>query len=293
MVTGEMSPIVRGTIVPTPLHQLQIEQQRPRRESSPPSSSAIAGALRLSRAAELTIVIPTYNERENIRPLLSGLRAAMTGTRWEAIFVDDSSPDGTAEQIESCAKNDKRIRLIRRTNERGLASACIAGIRASRSRYVAVMDSDLQHDETVLPKMLEAIRGKHCDVVVASRMVNGGSMGEFALHRRLLSCIGSRIGRWASGTDVADVMSGFFVVDRRYFLSVEDSLTGTGFKILLDLLASSRRQVRVAEVPYRFRTRIAGESKLRARIELEYLYLLAAKIFNRMRRRPVAARVPI
>jgi dolichol-phosphate mannosyltransferase len=293
MAPGAMSPTVRSTITPTPLHQQKIEQQRSRREPSAPPYKAVAGALRLSRAAELTIVIPTYNERANIAPLLSGLRGALTDVRWEVIFVDDDSPDGTAAQIEEFAQADKRIRLISRSGERGLASACIAGMRASKSRYVAVMDADLQHDETVLPKMLEAIRGKRCDLVVASRVVTGGSMGGFALHRRLLSCVGSKIGRWASGTDVADVMSGFFVVDRRFFLSVEESLTGSGFKILLDLLASSRRKVRVAEVPYRFRARRAGESKLRVRIELEYLYLLAAKVLSRLRRRPQVARVPI
>lgn len=288
-----MSPTVRNTITPAPLHQQKIEQQRSRREPSTPPSKAVAGALRLSRAAELTIVIPTYNERANLAPLLSGLRSALADVRWEAIFVDDGSPDGTAAQIEKFAEADKRIRLISRSGERGLASACIAGMRASSSRYVAVMDADLQHDEAALPKMLEVIRGKRCDLVVASRIVDGGSMGEFALHRRLLSYVGSKIGRWASGTDVADVMSGFFVVDRRFFLSVEESLTGTGFKILLDLLASSRRPVRVAELPYRFRARKAGESKLRVRIEMEYLYLLAAKILNRMRRGPQVTRVPI
>ena len=255
--------------------------------------TAAASACRLNSVPELTIVIPTYNEHENVAPLLQKLRVALPETGWEAVFVDDNSPDGTADVIRAAGVADSRIRLIQRFGERGLSSACIEGMRQSRSRYIAVMDADLQHDEQVLPVMLQKIRFDRLDLVVASRAALGGSMGKFAMHRRLLSKLGTKVSRLVSRSNVTDAMSGFFVVDRRFFLEVADSLTGTGFKILLDLLASSTRPLRVSEVPYEFRVRQHGESKLAVRVEFEYLYLLADKILGRWEKRLSRQRVPI
>jgi dolichol-phosphate mannosyltransferase len=229
---------------------------------------------------ELAIVIPTYNECENVSILLAALGSALTGTEWEAIFVDDNSPDGTAECVRQMAAGNSRIRVLERIGRRGLSSACIEGMLATAAPYIAVMDADLQHDEGILPRMLERIRSEHMDVVVASRNSAGGSMGEFSRSRVWLSNLGTRISHLICHCEISDAMSGFFIVDRIYFQQVVHRLTGTGFKILVDLLASSTREVRVAEVPYKFRKRQHGESKLDVNVELEYLFLLVDKVIG-------------
>lgn len=230
---------------------------------------------------ELAVVIPTYKERENVQVLIAALDAVLENTQWEAIFVDDDSPDGTADYIRQVSANNRRIRLLERIGRRGLSSACIEGMLATSAPYIAVMDADLQHDETMLPKMLERVRSESMDLVVASRNVTGGSMGQFSPERLWLSNFGRSLSRFVCRCDIADPMSGFFLVNREYFREVVHRLTGTGFKILLDLLASSRREVRLAEIPYRFRNRHYGESKLDVNVELEYLFLLVDKLIGR------------
>ena len=230
---------------------------------------------------ELAVVIPTYKERENLPVLIAALERALENTEWEAIFVDDDSPDGTAEYIREVSIINRRVRLLERIGRRGLSSACIEGMLTTSAPYIAVIDADLQHDETMLPKMLEHVRSDSLDVVVASRNVAGGSMGQFSPERVWLSNLGRRVSRFVCRCDIADPMSGFFLVSREYFREVVHRLTGTGFKILLDLLASSRREVRLAEIPYRFRNRQYGESKLDVNVELEYLFLLVDKLIGK------------
>jgi dolichol-phosphate mannosyltransferase len=230
---------------------------------------------------ELAVVIPTRNERENIALLLAALSKALLGIEWEVIFVDDNSPDGTAEYIRSLATTDRRIRVLERVGRRGLSSACIEGILATPAPYVAVMDGDLQHDESILPKMFQRMKAEHLDIVVASRKVEGGGMGEFSPGRVWLSNLGMRLSKLVCHCEISDAMSGFFLVDRAHFQRVVHRLTGRGFKILVDLLASSSGQVRLAEVAYQFRNRQRGESKLDANVELEYLYLLLDKVIGR------------
>jgi dolichol-phosphate mannosyltransferase len=230
-------------------------------------------------ALDLAVVIPTYNERDNVLPLLRALENSLASVNWEVIFVDDDSRDGTAEQIRQIAAKDRRVRILERVGRRGLASACIEGMLATPAPYIAVMDADFQHDESVLPAMLQRIKADQLDVVVASRNTAGGSMGEF--RRVWLSQMGRRISRLVCRCDVSDPMSGFFVVDRRYFQLVVHKLTGAGFKILVDLLASSPRPVRFAEVGYRFRNRAAGESKLDVNVGLEYLFLIVDKLIGK------------
>ena len=229
---------------------------------------------------ELAVVLPTYNERENVPIVLAALDRALAGYAWEAIIVDDDSPDGTAEYVRGLASTNRRIRLLERIGRRGLSSACIEGMLTTSAPYIAVMDADMQHDETILPKMLDRIRTERLDLVVASRNLGGGSMGESSRGRILLSRMGNRVSRLVCHCDISDAMSGFFVVDRAYFQEIVHRLTGTGFKILVDLLASSQRPVRVAEVPYRFRNRERGESKLDVNVELEYLFLLIDKMIG-------------
>jgi len=244
------------------------------------SSSMPSLAPRADAQVELTVVLPTYNELENVPVVLAALERALSQVQWEVIFVDDNSPDGTAEFVRGLAARDRRIRLIERIGRRGLSSACIEGMLSTSAPYIAVMDADMQHDESILPKMLQRIRAEHLDLVVASRNMGDGSMGEFSRSRVWLSNLGNRVSRLVCHCDISDAMSGFFVIDRTFLQEIVHRLTGTGFKILVDLLASSERPVRVAEVPYRFRNRERGESKLDVNVELEYLFLLIDKMIG-------------
>jgi dolichol-phosphate mannosyltransferase len=244
-------------------------------------SSAQAGATTKHPLLELSVVIPTYKERQNIAPLVASLEAALQGVNWEVIFVDDHSPDHTADAIRELALTNRRVRILERIGRRGLSSACIEGMMASPAPSIAVMDADMQHDETILPEMLHLLQSRKLDVVVGSRRTAGGSMGEFAEKRVRLSDLGSRVSKLVCHCDVTDPMSGFFVVDSRFFRASVPRLTGAGFKLLVDILASSPTPPRVAEVPYRFRNRLAGESKLDVNVELEYLFLIVDKIVGR------------
>jgi dolichol-phosphate mannosyltransferase len=243
--------------------------------------SAQAAATSEHRLLELSVVIPTYKERPNIAPLVAALESSLQGLNWEVIFVDDHSPDLTADAVRELALVNPRVRIIERIGRRGLSSACIEGMMASPAPCLAVMDADMQHDETVLPEMFRLLQSRNLNVVVASRRTTGGSMGEFARKRVRLSDLGSRVSRLVCHCDVTDPMSGFFIVDSRFFRASAPRLTGTGFKLLVDILASSPRPPRIAEVPYRFRNRLAGESKLDVNVELEYLFLIVDKLVGR------------
>jgi len=229
---------------------------------------------------ELAVVIPTYNERENIPVILSALSCALHNVDWEAIVVDDNSPDGTAEFVREMAATNPRIHVLERIGRRGLSSACIEGMLTTSAPYIAVIDADMQHDEKILPRMLERIRDERLDLVVASRNLDERGMGEFSRRRVWLSNMGNRVSRLVCHCDISDAMSGFFVIDRHFFQEIVHRLTGSGFKILVDVLASSERPVRVAEVPYRFRNRERGQSKLDVNVELEYLFLLIDKVIG-------------
>jgi dolichol-phosphate mannosyltransferase len=231
---------------------------------------------------ELAVIIPTFNERANIPVVLEALGKSLQGIEWEAVFVDDHSPDGTSGVVREIALEHPRIRILERIGRRGLSSACIEGMLATAAPYLAVMDADMQHDESVLPKMLERLKSEQLDVVVGSRNIEGGSMGDFSESRVWLSRLGARISTMVCRCEVSDPMSGFFLLDRRFFELVVQRLTGTGFKILVDLLASSPRRVKLAEVPYHFRSRRLGDSKLDINVELEYLFLVVDKYVGRV-----------
>lgn len=231
--------------------------------------------------AELTIVIPTFNERQNVPVLIKCLENVLAGIQWEAIFVDDHSPDGTSDVVRDLARINPRVRCIERIGRRGLASACIEGIMASAAHYIAVMDADLQHDEAILPAMYRKISEEHLDVVIASRRISGGSMGDFSRERVRLSDLGTKLSRVVCKCDATDPMSGFFIVDACFFRALAPHLTGSGFKILVDLLASSPTAPRIGEVGYCFRNRQLGESKLDVNVEVEYLFLVVDKLLGR------------
>ena len=233
-------------------------------------------------APELCVVIPVLNERDNIAPLVDRLRLVLAGIAWEVIFVDDDSRDGTRDAIAAIGLVDTRIRLLHRVGRRGLASAFIEGAQSTLAPYVAAMDGDLQHDEQLLPHMLAVLRGGDTDVVVGSRYVPGGDLGDWDRTRAGMSGIATRLGQVLMRTQVADPMSGFFMLPRTVFLRALPNLSAIGFKILLDLLASLPEPPRVKELPFTFRTRLAGESKLDAGVLLDFVLLLADKMVGHL-----------
>lgn len=229
-------------------------------------------------APELSIVVPTYNERANIRPLVDAVAKALGAARWELIFVDDDSPDGTYLEAAAVAAAGAPVRCIRRVGRRGLSSAVVEGAMSAAAPIVAVMDGDLQHDETLLPKMLAVLHTTDADVIVGSRHVEGGSLGEWSAARRRMSEFATWCSRVLIGESVSDPMSGFFMTRREVFDAAIYDLTQQGYKILLDLLTSSPHPLKVVELPYVFRDRQAGESKVEAMIILEYAFLLIEKL---------------
>ena len=229
---------------------------------------------------ELAVIIPTFNERDNVVPIIRALQRALVGTNYEIIFVDDDSPDGTADTVRQMSRTVPNVRVLQRINRRGLASAVIEGMMASSAPYLAVIDGDLQHDETVLPEMLAKIRAEPLDLVIGTRNKAGGSMGVFSAQRVKLSNLGRRMSALLSHANVSDPMSGFFLVSRTYLEEVVRSLSAVGFKVLLDLLASSQRPARFAEVGYTFRNRAHGESKLTLVVCLECIELVIDKLIG-------------
>ena len=226
----------------------------------------------------LTVVVPCYNEAANVAPMVERLDAALAGIAWEAVFVDDDSPDGTASAAKAIAARDPRIRCIRRIGRRGLASACVEGMLASAAPFVAVIDGDLQHDETLLPRMLAALEAGAAEIAIGSRHTEGGAVGEgLSPIRRRVSDAGTNLARRALPVAVADPMSGFFMLPRPIAEEIAPRLTATGFKILLDILLSAGRPLRVVELPYTFRPREHGASKLDAAVLIEFIGLLADK----------------
>ena len=228
----------------------------------------------------LTIIIPTLNERDNIEPLVGLLTSTLREIAWEAIFVDDDSRDGTSEHVRAIARSNPRIRCLQRIGRRGLATACIEGVLASASPYVAVMDADLQHDERLLLDMLKLLETGVVDLVIGSRYATGGGFGDWSCGRVRLSGLGTRLARLICKADVADLLSGFFMCRRDVFEQALRRMSGQGFKVLLDLLASSSEPVRVRELPYCFRQRQHGESKLDTMIAWEFGMLLADKLIG-------------
>jgi dolichol-phosphate mannosyltransferase len=229
---------------------------------------------------ELSIIVPTFNERDNIIQLINRLRDCLEGIAWEVIFVDDDSSDGTAGVVRTLARLDRSVRCIQRIGRRGLSSACIEGMLASSAPYLAVMDADMQHDETLLPQMLSVLQQGEADVVVGSRYVGNGSLGQLSESRAFISRFATKLSRLVLQAELADPMSGFFMIKRDALHTVLRRLSAIGFKLLLDLFASSPRPLRFKELPYEFRPRQAGTSKLDGHAVWDYLMLLTDKMIG-------------
>ncbi len=223
-------------------------------------------------APELSVVVPTYDEAANVPVLIERLQSALDGIAHEIVVVDDDSPDGTWRVVEEIGTRLPHVRVIRRIGAKGLSGAVVTGLHAARGRCVAVMDADGQHDETILPDMLERVRGGD-EVCVGSREAAGGSYGTFSRKRLLMS----RGARWLAGRmlgeSVGDPMSGYFAMSREFMLRTIGEVNPQGFKILLEFIARGRPG-RVSEVGYTFRDRLHGATKLNATVALEYLLAL-------------------
>ncbi|MDQ2080047.1 glycosyltransferase family 2 protein [Xanthobacteraceae bacterium Astr-EGSB] len=226
----------------------------------------------------LSVVVPTFNEHDNVEPLLQRLETSLAGIAWEVVFVDDDSPDRTWEVVRRIAERDPRVRCLRRIGRRGLSGACIEGILAAGAPTVAVLDADLQHDDSRLASMLALIESDAADLVVGSRFVAGGSAEGLDRRRTGASTAASMLARRLLGIEVGDLMSGFFMIRRERFEEHAPSLSAQGFKILLDLLATSRGRLRVVEIPYAFGARLTGDSKLDSQVVLDFFGLLLAKL---------------
>ena len=243
------------------------------------ASSATTPRTTSKAGPELTIVVPTLNERDNVGPLIDRLDRILGGVDWEAVFVDDDSADETAEHLRDLGRTDRRIRCIRRFGRRGLSSACIEGILSTSARYIAVIDADLQHDEALLPRMLEILKRGQTDLVVASRyLASGAADGLSTKRRRVLSRAGVRLARVLLKSDITDPVSGFFMMRSEVADKAAARLSGVGTKILIDILASAPGPLSVTELPYRVRGRNSGSSKLDWFTVLEFLALLVEKV---------------
>ena len=241
----------------------------------------VAGAIVRDAPIELSVIIPTLNEAGNVEPLLERLTIALADIRWEAIFVDDGSTDGTADLVTRIAQADRRVRLIRRIGRRGLSSAVVEGALASTTPVVAVIDADLQHDETILPDLYRAISGDGQELAIGTRYAGTGSTGAWDADRLRISRFATALAAPIMKTRLSDPMSGLFAVRRDILLDAAPNLSNVGYKILLDLVASHPRPLRVAEVGYTFGTRQSGASKLDQMVALEYIELLLDKTVGR------------
>lgn len=251
--------------------------------SSPDIAVAPVQAQAALRPLELAIVLPTYNERKNIATMVERIDKALSGIAWEMIYVDDNSPDGTADEVRRIAQDNPRVRCIQRIGRRGLASAAIEGMCATSAPFVAVMDADHQHDPALLPQMLAAVRSGDYDLAYASRFAEGASTEAWGRPDRVkASGFANRIANKVTGVELTDPMSGFFMIPAHILRADAHRLSGVGFKILLDILATVDTPLRVKEFPLNFAARAEGESKLDQTVVFEFLIGLYDKWLGRI-----------
>ncbi|MCJ2179548.1 glycosyltransferase [Novosphingobium album (ex Hu et al. 2023)] len=251
--------------------------------SSDLAQAADAAAAVASRPLELAVVLPTYNERKNVATMIARLEKALADIAWEVIFVDDNSPDGTSDEARRLSLTDPRVRCIQRIGRRGLASAAIEGMCSTAAPVVAVMDADHQHDPELLPQMLMAVTSGEYDLAYASRFAEGASTEAWGRPDRVkASGLANRIANKVTGVELTDPMSGFFMLRTETLRNDAHRLSGVGFKILLDILATVDRPLRVKEFPLNFAARAEGESKLDQTVVFEFLVGLYDKWLGRI-----------
>jgi len=226
----------------------------------------------IESSVKLSLISPTYNEAENVRRLMEETGECLRGVDYELIICDDDSPDQTWQVVANLAKTNPRLKLLRRESDRGLTRSVMDGFRIASGDIVGCIDADLQHDPIILPQMLEAM-SQGADLVVGSRYVRGGSTGNWKWVRSVGSWAATKLAQWTLGVTIHDPLSGYFMLRRDDFLRISQQMRGSGFKILLEIVAHCG-PCRVQEIPYTFRRRVAGTSKLTRRIVLAYLIQL-------------------
>jgi dolichol-phosphate mannosyltransferase len=247
-----------------------------------PFNNLIAGHAPVRSGPELSIIVPTFNEKDNIGELIERLTLCLQDRSWEVVFVDDDSPDGTADVVLKFAAADSRVRCLKRIGRRGLSSACVEGMLATSAPYLAVIDADLQHDERLLPQMLDTLKQGATDIVVGSRYAPGGDVSDWDAGRARMSRLAVRLSRLVVPGELTDPMSGFFMMRRTVLDDSVHKLSAIGFKILTDLFASHAEPLRFRELAYRFRPRRAGESKLDSVTAWDYGMLLLDKTIGHL-----------
>lgn len=230
---------------------------------------------------DLALIVPVYNEVDNVDRVIAAVDNALSAIDYELIFVDDNSPDGTASLAWNHAQQNPRVRCLKRLNRRGLSSAVVEGMMATSAPYIAVMDGDLQHDETILPSMLSALQSGDYDLAIGSRYVDGGGTGDWDQKRLSTSLLATKVAQLVSHVDIKDPMSGFFMLRREVIEKAALKLSQRGYKILLDIVLSSPEPLKIIECPYVFRSRMAGESKLSLSVIWEFGMMLADKLLGR------------
>lgn len=227
---------------------------------------------------ELSVIIPTFNEVDNVQPLYKALVDVLDGVNWEAVFVDDDSTDGTMASLDKLAHQENNVRRIRRIGRRGLSSAVVEGALSSHAQYYAVIDGDLQHDESKLKAMLEVLRKGDTDLVIGSRYLKEGSFGNWNTGRIRASQFATKLSELVTSQRISDPMSGFFMITRQAFDKAVTKLSQSGYKILLDIVTSYPDEMRIIEIPYQFKSRLSGESKLDSMVMMEFAFMLIEKL---------------
>jgi len=223
--------------------------------------------------AQVSIIIPTYNESKNILQILKSIGEHLPKNLLaEAIVVDDNSPDGTGKIVEDYLKEVKQkigyiIHIIHRKTKSGLSSAVLRGIEYATGDTIVVMDSDFSHPPKIIPRLIEEIKRSGCDIAIASRYVAGGAVKGWTLKRKLLSSTATRIAKKGLGINESDPMSGFFAFKRKIIDGLK--LDAIGYKMLLEILVKTRGAT-VREIPYTFTNRMHGSSKLDSSTMFDY-----------------------
>lgn len=235
---------------------------------------------------ELSLVIPTYNESENILPIIDRLINLLDRYSFEIIVVDDNSPDRTWEIVETYALNRKqtdRIRVLRRFSGKSLSLSVVEGFSNARGQYLGVMDADLSHDPEIIIDMIDALR-IGAEISVGSRRVPGGGIDGWPWYRRLFSEAATAFSRRLLGLRVRDPMSGFFFMKKSVFERLKGYLRPRGYKILLEFVARTDANS-IVEIPYRFKDRQKGQSKLSGIVVMDYFLQTLILYRDRLLRR--------
>ncbi|MDH5719958.1 MAG: glycosyltransferase [Spirochaetia bacterium] len=218
---------------------------------------------------DISIILPTYNEKENIKAIIEEISKNVKKIKHEIIVVDDNSPDKTYEAARKIALKNKNVKVIRRVHDKGLSSAVVDGFTAAQGKYLMVMDADLQHDASALPKFLEAFK-KNKKLVIGTRKSKGGSIENWSAIRKFISWCSSLLAKIVLPYSVSDPMSGYFGVEKSFFEQNVDSINPRGFKILLEFIIKCKKKD-IEEIGFTFRPRIYGQSKLSGKVMLDYL----------------------